>query len=484
MSVETRVLPPRYTDLQEIGRGGMGRIYVAHDGDLKRTVAIKLLDEELARDPSIHRRFMREARAAARLSGHEHIITIYDVGEWNGRPFIVMEHLSGGTLAKVLRTRRPERGEMLAWLEQAASAIDCAHREGVVHRDIKPANLLFDRRGELHVADFGIARVADETTGMTLAGTVLGTAGYLAPEQARGEPATPASDVYALAVVAYELLTGARPFERGTATAEAAAHIHEPVPAASERGEGIPREVDAVFERALAKDASRRYGTASDFVRALRAALEPVAAPTRVLTAPVPRERREEPAAIAGAGPRRSHALPVAAAVALAALAFAGVVAAAFFAGDDGERTAATNRAAPSPAERVTVTHERTITTPGQTQTQTVVATAEPPPAAPPPPAVTQPAEEISVAEAVQLTDQATGLMRQGDYTAALPLALKALERLDGSGHNYEAYANYDVGKSLAELGKCRQALPYLERREEMLGPHPDVTAAKRRCGA
>jgi eukaryotic-like serine/threonine-protein kinase len=477
VSVSTQPVPPRYVDVELIGHGGMGTIYSARDRDLRRKVAIKVLDEHVARDPETRRRFMREARAAARLSGMDHIITIFDVGEWNDRPFIVMEFLPGGTLAQRMREGRPDRQEVLRWLEQAAGALDCAHREGVIHRDVKPANLLLDRRGHLHVADFGIARIADETTGMTMAGTILGTAGYLSPEQAHGEKATELSDVYSLAVVAYELLTGGRPFERGSATAEAAAHAHEPVPPASKRGVGIPPEVDAVFDRALAKDPSQRYRTASDFVRALRAAFE-LPGETRALSPTIPAEDARP------VRRRPSHALPVLAALVLAALAVAGVVAAALLAGGD-EDPPATTRRAQQQQPQAQQPQRQTVRITQPTTVVTTVIQTQPSPAAPPaPPAATQPASELSIAEAVELTDQATGLIRQGNYAAALPLALKALERLQGTGETYEGYANYDVGRSLAELGRCREALPYLNRREQLLGRHPDVTAAKRKCGA
>jgi eukaryotic-like serine/threonine-protein kinase len=474
VSVSTPLVPPRYIEVEAIGHGGMGTIYAARDRDLRRKVAIKVLDDHLARDPETRRRFMREARAAARLSGHDHIITIFDVGEWNDRPFIVMEFLSGGTLAQRMRDARPELGDVLRWLEQAAEALGCAHREGIIHRDVKPANLLFDNRGDLHVADFGIARIADETTGMTMAGTILGTAGYLSPEQARGDKASELSDVYALAVVAYELLTGGRPFERGSATAEAAAHAHEPVPPASERGVGIPPEVDAVFDRALAKDPSQRYRTASDFVRALRAAFE-LQEQTRVLPTSLPAE------AATPVRRRPAHVLPVLGAFLLAGLALAGVVAAAMLAGGDDEQPGTTRRAQPQAPQDQTVTARITQAT---TVVTTVLQTQPSPAAPPPPPALTQPASQISIAEAIELTDQATGLMRRGDYAAALPLALKALERLQGTGETYEGYANYDVGRSLAELDRCDEALPYLNRRERLRGPHPEVTAAKRKCGA
>jgi len=259
-----KALPNRYADPRAIGRGGMGQIYLAEDRELGRKVAIKVLDDRFAGNEQLRERFKREALAAARLSGHPHVVTIFDVGESQGRPFIVMEYLPGGTLGDRTRQGPVEPGEALSWLGQIAEALDAAHELGVVHRDVKPPNLLFDARGELVVADFGIARVADDTlTGMTATGTVLGTAGYLAPEQALGQPATPASDRYALGVIGYELLTGGRPFERQSETAEAAAHIHEPVPPASERHTGLPRAVDGVFDRALAVSATRPAPTSS-----------------------------------------------------------------------------------------------------------------------------------------------------------------------------------------------------------------------------
>src|ERR671919_1082904 len=253
MSTEAGVLPDRYAEPRLIGHGGMGEIYLARDRELGRQVAIKLLDERFADDESLRRRFQREALTAARLSGQAHVVTIFDVGEWRGRPFIVMEYLPGGTLADRARKLPVDHGQALAWLGQAATALDAAHAEGIVHRDVKPPNLLFDGRGDLQVVDFGIARAVDDTMGMTAAGTILGTAGYLSPEQARGEPASAASDRYALAVVAYELLTGRRPYEADTAATEAFAHVNAPVPSAERIHPDLPDGVDEVLERALAK---------------------------------------------------------------------------------------------------------------------------------------------------------------------------------------------------------------------------------------
>jgi len=253
MAVDTGVLPPRYRSPRRLGRGAMGDIYLATDETLGREVAVKVLADRYAADVGIRERFKREALAAARLSGEPGAITIFDVGEWEERPFIVMEYLSGGSLEDRLErdgAEPPERA--LAWLEQAATALDAAHRHGIVHRDVKPANLILNDRGEVRVADFGIASAAGMDS-MTLTGTVLGTAGYLSPEQAEGERATPASDLYSLAVVAYELLSGERPFERDSPTAEAAAHVNSPVPSIAERCKNLPPEIDRVFQRALSR---------------------------------------------------------------------------------------------------------------------------------------------------------------------------------------------------------------------------------------
>ena len=228
MAAGAPILPGRYEEPRLVGRGGMGEIYLARDRLLGRTVAVKLLAERLAQEPELRERFRREALTAARLSEEPHVVTVYDVGEHAGRPFTVMEYLPGGTLAERAQSRPVEPEQALAWLAQAAAALDAAHGKGVVHRDVKPANLLFDGADRLQVVDFGIARVTDDTLGMTAPGTILGTAGYLAPEQALGRETTAASDRYALAVVAYELLTGGRPFARGSETAEAAAQIHDP----------------------------------------------------------------------------------------------------------------------------------------------------------------------------------------------------------------------------------------------------------------
>jgi eukaryotic-like serine/threonine-protein kinase len=435
MAVDTEILPPRYRSPRRIGHGAMGDIYLATDETLGREVVVKVLSDRYSADEAITARFKREGLAAARLSGESGAVTIFDVGEWHGRPFIVMEHLGGGSLEDRLAqegAQPPARA--LAWLEQAAGTLDAAHRHGVVHRDVKPANLLLDSRGDLHVADFGIASAAGLDS-MTLTGTILGTAGYLSPEQARGERAGPPSDLYALAVVAYELLSGHRPFENDSPTAEAAAHANAPVPSIAERGENLPPELDGVFRRALAKDPTARYGSAAEFVSALQDALSLPAEPTVQL--PPPPVRRGAPRFL----------IPVAMLAGAAAL---------------GAAIAAIVTSGGEPTAQVLT---RTVSGPVGTTTvqQTVTQEPAPPPPPPPPP-------PAAGAGGHTLNDRGYQLMQQGDYSRALPLFQQAVRKLRGTGpaDPYEGYANYNLGYTLYRLGRCAEAVTYLRNAERL----------------
>jgi eukaryotic-like serine/threonine-protein kinase len=454
---ELRVLPDRYRGPRRIGRGGMGEIYRATDELLGRAVAVKVLAERYADDEAVRARFTREALAAARLSGRPNIVTIFDVGETDGRPFIVMEYLGGGSLDDKLREGPVAPGQAVAWLRQAANALDAAHAEGVVHRDVKPGNLLLDRDGNLHVADFGIASAAGLDS-MTKTGTVIGTAGYLSPEQAQGDRASSASDCYALGVVAWELLTGRRPFAGDTPAAEAAAHVHADVPRISDARRDLPPELDVVFDRALAKEPEARYGSAAEFVADLDAALHDSAPATRVL-APAP---RREPPRVPARPRRPSWLVP---ALVLLALVGAGLVLAAVLASRDGGG---------SGAEGTTVV--RTVTSQGETQRVTVTANEQTTPAP------TSPAAGLSVSQARALQDESTAAMNAGDWERALSLAQQALPALRGRDTTYEAYSNFNIGNSLAHLGRCDEAMPYLDRREQLLGSHPDVDEAREIC--
>ena len=256
-------------------------MWCADDLVLGRAVAIKVLAERFAHDDMAMRRFKREARAAARVSTHAHVVTIYDVGdlevdprdaESSARPFIVMEYLAGGTVADAIRVGAVRRQEAVRWIREAASALDHAHARGIVHRDIKPANFLLNRSRVLHVADFGIARLVSEDT-ITSTGELFGTAAYLSPEQALGREATGASDRYALAVTAFELLVGERPFDAPHFAAQARQHIEDERPRASERDRTLPPAIDAVLMRGMAKEPDERFESAGEFVNALETAL-------------------------------------------------------------------------------------------------------------------------------------------------------------------------------------------------------------------
>jgi tetratricopeptide (TPR) repeat protein len=458
VAVRSDIFPPRYQDVRHLARGGMGDVYRATDTVLGRTVALKLLAERYAEDEDVRRRFRNEALAAARLSNAPFTVTIFDVGEADEQPFIVMELLEGGSLEDRLRDGRPATRDVLRGLEQAAEALDAGHAAGVVHRDVKPGNLLLDARGDVHVADFGVASAVGLDS-MTMTGMVLGTAGYLSPEQARGERATPASDRYALAVVAWELLTGSRPFESETPTAEAAAHVNPEVPSISAAG-GLPAELDPVFERALAKEPAARYRSAGEFVAALREVLEGSAATTRRLGA------LEAHTVVAPAPQGRRAWWLVAVLLGLVAV-LGGFALAAVFR-DDEPRTI-------------------TVTGPGETVRVTTQEPPPPPPPEPPPPPAPAPPPPPPPPAAAnrsgeELTDEATALLREGRWGEAEAVARQAVAKLDGSGTLYEAYAKYDLGRALVEQGKCEEALPLLDESERIQGSRREIREARARC--
>jgi eukaryotic-like serine/threonine-protein kinase len=470
MAVDTDMFPPRYRGPERIGHGGMGDIYRATDETLGRDVAIKLLAERYADDVAIRGRFTREALAAARLSGEPNTVTIFDVGEWNDRPFIVMEYLAGGSLEERLREHGAEEpGQVVRWLAQAATALDAAHVQGVVHRDVKPGNLLLDADGNVHVADFGIATAAGLDS-LTQTGTIIGTAGYLSPEQAQGQRATPASDVYALGVVAFELLTGKRPFQSDSTTAEAAAHVHAPIPSVSGLDPTLPRELDGVFERVLAKDPGDRYESGGAFVWALDRAFEQ---PTALLPASTPRPQSRP----ARPPRRRPPLLPIAVAL-LLLLGAAGAVLAALLPDDDGGDTG-----------RAT-TFVTTVREEGTTVRETVTTTTEAPPQpqpTPPPPVQTAPPPPAPAGTSgAALNDAGFRRMQAGDYAGALPLLEQAVQKLSGSGQDVEAYALYNLAFTRFQLGSCDGVLELLDRSEALQGQRNEIDTlraqAQERC--
>ncbi|WP_372789809.1 protein kinase [Paraconexibacter sp.] len=276
--MSNQVLAGRYELGDRLGVGGMSTVVTAHDRRLERDVAVKLLAEHLADDAQFVSRFRREALAAARLV-HPNIVQVFDFGldETSGRQYIVMERVSGQSGAEILRARgRLPVTEALDIVSQACRGLDYAHRGGVVHRDVKPGNLLRSDDGVVKLADFGIAAVTDESS-ITQVGSVLGTASYLAPEQAAGQEAGPRADLYALGVVTYQLLSGRLPYEAASLTELALKQQREAPPFLHDLVPEIPVELSHAVDRALALDPRARYESAQAMGEALRAGARGIA---------------------------------------------------------------------------------------------------------------------------------------------------------------------------------------------------------------
>ncbi|MHB1469685.1 MAG: protein kinase domain-containing protein [Solirubrobacteraceae bacterium] len=268
----------RYQLEGRLGFGGMSTVHLALDTRLERKVAVKLLAEHLADDPTFVSRFKREAQAAARLV-HPNVVQIFDSGqdESSGQYFIVMEYIEGKSGAEILRDDGwVEVDEAVSIIEQACEGLHYAHRHGVVHRDVKPGNLLRSHEGEVKLADFGIAK-ATEQSSITQVGSVLGTAAYLAPEQARGEEAGPRADLYALGVVTYQLISGRLPYDASSLTELALKQQQEEPLPLDELVDGVPRELGEAVSIALALDLRDRYDTARAMGEAIAAGARGVA---------------------------------------------------------------------------------------------------------------------------------------------------------------------------------------------------------------
>jgi eukaryotic-like serine/threonine-protein kinase len=472
-------LPDRYRVVDRIATGGMATVYRAEDGVLGREVAVKILAPHVAADPVSRQRFEREARTAARVGDHPNVVTIYDIGEVGENAFIVMELYRGGTIADRLREDAGPvpRAQTLGWLGEAAAGLDYAHGREVVHRDVKPANLLLDEGGRLAVGDFGIARLADESS-LTQAGTVLGTAAYLSPEQATGEPATAASDRYSLGVVAFELLCGRRPFAGEHAAAQARQHVEAQMP-----DTGLGPHVDDVMCRMLAKDPEDRYPTCALFVEELRHAVERAAAPVRPDPPTEPTRRAVAPAPVPEPRPRRLDPTPAVAAPAATnagwsrgwlALAAVGAVAlavalVALLGGGDDDGSSGT-RAQKRPAQ-TTKKKPRTSKAPASTTpatppaetapTDTTTTPAEDPEAGPGPSAGGESPE--------QLNDTGYARLQAGDAEGAIPLLERSVKGFESEGDAANpttyGYALFNLGEAYFATGRYDEAATMYQRR-------------------
>jgi putative two-component system response regulator len=264
-----------YRIMERIGRGGMSTVYRAYHAALDRYVAIKVLPDFFADEPGYRERFQQEARSVARLK-HPNILEIYDFGSEAGTAYLVLELVDGGTLTD--RLGKPmELREVIRVLEQLGSALDHAHAHGILHRDIKPSNVLIHKDGTPVLADFGLARMAGTLRRLTSSGTVMGTPEYMSPEQAADEPVGPTSDLYSLAIVTYEMLTGRVPFPGSTPAAVLLSHVTKSMPILRELKGELSAHVEEVLRRALSKQPGERYQSAAAFV----AALKPAAWPSR-----------------------------------------------------------------------------------------------------------------------------------------------------------------------------------------------------------
>jgi serine/threonine-protein kinase len=456
--LERVVLPGRYESLHHVANGGMASVWRANDELLGRTVAIKLLAESYLVDETAVRRFEREARTAARVSAHPHVVTIYDVGVASprtaygvdeGAPYIVMEYLPGGSVADALRARAGAGIEpqlAVRWVHDAAAGLDHAHSLGVVHRDVKPGNLLLDRARRLHVADFGIARLVSEAT-ITTVGEVLGTAAYLSPEQARGQPTTAASDRYALAVVAYELLTGSRPFDGEAVLSRQDRDAEYSPPPASGRNPSLPRAVDPVLARGMSRSPARRWASASEFATALDHALSAPAALRFADTA------RYTPF-VAHSSRSGFASLPAVALAVLAASALAAGIATGAGSGGNASRGAARANgrhgqllSSRTPARRHRPRPVRAAA-PTKHNGASVAGSAQPPPTQTP----------------TQLDASGHQMMLQGDYTGAIG-AMRAVLAATPGDSLVHAWALFDLGRSLRLSGDPQAAIPVLEQR-------------------
>ncbi len=478
-------LPPRYRVVRHIANGGMATVWAAEDAILERLVAVKVLAAGYAADPSARRRFTREARAAARVSDHLNVVTIFDTGDHDGQAFIVMEHFAGGSVADRLKTGDPIPAPLaLRWLRETASALDAAHAADIVHRDVKPGNLLLDENGRLAVGDFGIASIAGETA-MTAAGQILGTAAYLSPEQARGRPATPASDRYSLAVVAFELLCGRRPFDGDTPMAQARARVEQEPAMPS----GPCAAAGDALSWGLAREPADRPVTATAFVTALEDALRDATQPTRMTTvmprttpAGQPRFVREPPAGTEAPGATRREPPPAPVARQRSphyrAFLLAGLTAVCLIVGagaalisDDGNnggRDVTAPRAVSSKSQGVSPSQHGTGASSSpttSTETRAPATGSDASSSTPSDAATTQAPDDGRSAAAINNAGYA---MLPADPQGALALLARAVEkfRAEGDTHSLDyAFSLYNYGWALRLAGRPTEAIPLLEER-------------------
>jgi serine/threonine protein kinase len=275
-----------YEIKSELGRGGMATVYCAYDPRFEREVAVKVLPQELLHaDPQFRLRFEREAKIIAQLE-HSAVVPVYDVGESEGQPYFVMRYMNGGSLSERIKAGIFTIDEAVQILGAIAPGLDEAHSKGIVHRDIKPSNILFDKRGNPYISDFGIAKLSQAQAGNVTGSAIIGTPAYMAPEQAQGTEVDGRADIYALGIILFEMLTGKQPYQADTPMAVAIKHITDPVPHIRQSNPKLPEGMEMIIQKAMAKNRNDRFATAVEMVDALREVARNIT--TKLHTAPVP----------------------------------------------------------------------------------------------------------------------------------------------------------------------------------------------------
>jgi tetratricopeptide (TPR) repeat protein len=473
------LLGGRYRVLRHLGSGGMASVLLCHDERLDREVAVKRLHADSPAD--VERRFVREAKLGASLN-HPNLVSVFDTATDDEGVLIIMEYVEGEALSQALRRGPLDPSRVAAIVRDVGEALDHAHAQGVVHRDVKPGNVLLRRDGVTKLVDLGIATASDQTR-ITHSGMVLGTAAYMAPEQLEGGETTAATDVYALAVVAYEALAGERAREGRTPMEIAHRIATSPPPDLRDSLPGASPGAAEILKRAMARDPHERPRSAGELAGGLARALdEPPTAPTRRV-APTeradrlaaagpptaPRAAAQPPPPSRTAPPRRSAAggkRPVAA-IALAlvflALAAATVIGAVLSSGGDDEPQRAERGEQQSADGKKKKAKKEPKAKEEEQPAQLAPAPEEPAPEEPAP--QEQPASSGS-SSGIELNEQGFALMQQGDYAGAVPILQEAVASWpdDSQDINY-AYALFNLGKSLNRSGNPEEAIPYLEKR-------------------
>ena len=263
-----------YEIVAPLGEGGMGAVYKAYQPAMERFVAVKVLSRTLAESKEFTNRFQREAIMLAQLQ-HPHILPVFDYGQKDGYSYIVMPFLQNGTLAELLQARRRTLSEIHQIMTQVGGALGYAHARGMIHRDVKPSNVLIDEQGNCLLTDFGLARMIQASSDrLTSAGTVMGTPAYMSPEQGKGDSVDGRTDLYALGVIFYEMLTGQVPYQDDFPMMVVIKHIRDPLPSVRELAPELNDAIERVVNKSLAKEPNERYQTAEDFVQAVKKAMQ------------------------------------------------------------------------------------------------------------------------------------------------------------------------------------------------------------------